>query len=71
MIITMNGNEAFEPFKGEIIKLYINCKIHDVLSHKYDHHDLPNSYSRASKRIDFILCSFNLPTYISSRGIQY
>ena len=65
----MDGNEVFESSKGGIDKLCRNCKLHDVLCHTHGHHDLSNSSSRCSKRIGFILYSFNLLKLICSCGM--
>ena len=70
IIITMDGNEVFESTKGEISKLCRNCKLHGILGHNHGYHDLLNSYSRGCKRVDFILCLFNLLKSINSCNMK-
>ena len=69
IIITMDGNEEFTSSKGGIAKLCRECKIYDVFSQRFKNNKLPNTHIKGLKRIDYILCSFNISKSINSSGM--
>lgn len=46
IILTMNGNKAFENSKGGIAKLYRSRKLRDIIGHKYSRSDITNIWIR-------------------------
>ena len=65
----MSGNEEFSSFKGSITKLYRECKLYDVFSQRFKNVKLPNTHIKGSKRIEYILCSFNILKVINQSGM--
>ena len=69
IIITMDGKEEFTSSKGGIAKICRECKIYDVFSQRFKNNKLSNTHIKWSKRIDYILCSFNILKSINSTGM--
>ena len=69
IIITMDGNEEFSSSKGGIAKLCRECKLYDVFSQRFKNAKLPNTHIKESKRVDYILCSFNILKTINRSGM--
>ena len=65
----MDGNEEFFSSKGGIAKLCRECKLYDVFSQRFKNNKLPNTHIKGSKRIDYILCSFNILKSINRSGM--
>ena len=69
VILTIDANEQFESGKGDVVKLMSMTKIVDPIECTHGLQNIPNTYQRGSKRIDFI---FNFPKtykYIRACGI--
>ena len=69
IILGMNANETANCKNSNIIKLCRTCKLCDPISMKHGTAREPNTFSRGSGRIYFILCSRALLQFISSVGI--
>ena len=65
----MDGNEEFSSSKGGIAKLCRECKLYDVFSQRFKNTKLPNTHIKGSKRIDYILYSFNILKAIHQSGM--
>ena len=65
----MDGNEEFTSSKGGIAKLCRDYKPYDVFSQRFKNAKLPNTHTKGSKRIDYILCSFNILKVINRSGM--
>ena len=65
IIVTMDGIKEFSSSKRGITKLCRECKLYDVFSQRFKNVKLPNTHIRGSKRIYYILYSFNILTAIN------
>ena len=65
----MDANETANFKNSTIINLCRICKLCDPIAIKNGTELEPNTYSRGSGRIDFILCSKALLPFISNAGI--
>ena len=69
IILNMDVNETANWKISTIIKLCRICKLCDPIAMKHGTATEPNTYSRGSSRIDFILCTKALLPFISYIGI--
>ena len=69
IIVTMDGNEEFSSSLGGIAKLCREFKLYDAFSQRFKNAKLPNTHIKGSKRIDYILYSFNILKAIHQSGM--
>ena len=68
-ILSMDANETSNCKNSTIIKLCRICKLCDPIAMKHGTELEPNTYSKGSGRIDFILYSKALLPFISNASI--
>jgi ribosomal protein S18 len=59
-ILMMDANEAIEDREGSLRKIFNNSNLVDIFSYHTGQTCTIPTYSRETKRIDFILASYNL-----------
>ena len=69
IILSMDANETMNCKNSTIITLCCIWKLCDPIAIKHETELEPNTYSRGSGRIDFILCSKALLPFISNVAI--
>ena len=69
VILTIDANEQFESGKGDVAKLMSMTKIVDPIECTHGLQNIPNTYQRGSKRIDFIFTFPKTYKYIRACGI--
>ena len=70
IIVGIDTNEANEKPKNGLDKLLQLTKLIDVISQQHGIRKEPNTYIRGRKRIDFLLCSEHIYTFIDKRSIS-
>ena len=69
IILSMDANKKANCKNSTIIKLCRICKLCNLTAMKHGTESEPNTYSRGSDKIAFILCSKALLPFISNVGI--
>ena len=69
IIVGIDANEANDQPKNGVDKLLQLTKLIDVISQQHGIRKEPNTHIRGRKRIEFLLCSEHIYTFIDKSGI--